>query len=424
LGKSANDKINIACIGVGGKGRSDSDHAGAFGNIVALCDIDADRLGKKGLQFPKAKQYADFRKLLEEMGEGIDAVTVSTPDHTHAPASIMAMRMGKHVYCQKPLTHTVAEARLMRETARKHKVATQMGNQGTAASGFRQGIEIIQSGAIGEIKEVHVWTNRPFNYWKQSPDIVARPTETPPVPAHVSWDLFLGPAEYRPYHPVYHPHDWRGWWAFGTGSLGDMACHTSNLVFASLKLGMPTRVSAENAEVNPETYPAWATITYEFPKRGDLPAVKLTWYEGAKAGQRNLPSADLLQGEEASSSGLLFVGSKGRLFSPNDYGAEQKLLPAKDFADYQPPAPTIARMDDALGTDLNQKREWVQAILGGPAAMSNFDYASVLTETMLLGNIAVRTGQAIDYDGASGKVTNSKEADYHVRGDYRKGWEI
>ncbi|MGZ3414667.1 MAG: Gfo/Idh/MocA family protein, partial [Isosphaeraceae bacterium] len=217
-----------------------------------------------------------YRKLLEDLGSKIDAVVVSAPDHHHAPAAVMAMRLGKHVYCQKPLTHSVWEARLMRATAREKGVCTQMGNQGTAEPGFRRGAEVIRAGAIGDVREVHVWTNRPFKYWKQAPDIVARPRETPGIPNHVHWYEFLGPAPDRPYHPVYHPHNWRGWWDFGTGSLGDMACHTANLAFMALKLGLPTRVSAHSGEINSETYPAWATITYEIPARGGLPPVKLT----------------------------------------------------------------------------------------------------------------------------------------------------
>jgi len=422
--ESPNEKINIACIGVGGKGSSDTDQAANYGNIVALCDIDDQRLGAKAEKFPGAKTYNDYRKLLDEMHRQIDAVVVSTPDHTHAPAAVRAMRLGKHVYCQKPLTHSVAEARLMRDTARQFKVATQMGNQGTADGGFRRGVEIIRSGAIGPVREVHVWTNRPFKYWKQAPDIVARPTETPPIPSHVHWDLFLGTALARPYHPVYHPHDWRGWWDFGTGSLGDMACHTANLPFMALKLSYPTRVSAASGEVNRETYPAWATITYEFPARDDLPPVKLTWYEGARGGERNLPPAELLQGETPSSSGALLIGERGAMFSPNDYGAEQKLLPAKQFEGYQAPAPTLARIDGDRGIDDNQKREWAHAILGGPAAMSNFDYAAVLTETMLLGNLAVRVGKTLEYDAAKLQITNCPDAADLISPPYRRGWEL
>ena len=424
VGQSPNEQLGIACIGVGGKGSSDADQAGAYGNIVAICDIDDVRLDAKSKRFPRARKFNDFRRLLETMHKQIDAVVVSTPDHTHTPASVAAMRLGKHVYCQKPLTHSVAEARLMRETARKYKVATQMGNQGTATDGFRRGVEIIRSGVLGEVREVHVWTNRPFKYWKQAPDIVARPEERPEIPRHVHWDLFLGPAPYRSYHPAYHPHDWRGWWDFGTGSLGDMACHTANLAFAGLKLGLPHRVSAVSAEVNPETYPAWATITYEFPPADGKGPMKLVWYEGARNGKRNLPPADLLHGEKASSSGAILVGTKGSLFTPSDYGIEQTLLPRKQFADYEPPPPTIERLGGIRDCDANQKREWIRAAQGGPPAMSNFDYASTMTETMLLGNVAVRVGKSLEYDAKTGNVINCPDAAPFISREYRKGWEI
>ncbi len=423
ISNSPNERLAIAGIGIGGKGKSDIDQAGKFGDVIAICDIDDIRLDDKAKVFPKAKKYNDYRKLLDEMGKQIDAVVVSTPDHHHAPASIRAMRLGKHVYCQKPLTHTPYEARLMRETAKKYHVQTQMGNQGTASDGFRAGIELVRCGAIGPIHEVHVWTNRPFHYWKQAPDIVARP-EPMEVPKYVHWDLFLGPAPARPYNAVYHPHNWRGWWDFGTGALGDMACHTSNLAFKSLELGLPVRVSAKSSEVNQETYPAWATITYEFPARGDRPAVKLTWYEGAKGQDRNLPNADLLQGEKIVDSGMLFVGEKGSIFTPSDYGSEQVLLPRKEFADFKRPAPAIERLGNKEGSDTDQKREWIRAIHGGPAPMSNFDYASQMTESMLLGNLAVRMGKALEYDGATGTVTNDAEANRIMRGIYRKGWEV
>ena len=269
--KSANEKLNIACIGVGGKGSSDVDHCGQLANIVALCDVDDHTLEAKARRFPKAKKYHDYRKMLDEMDKQIDAVTVSTPDHTHAPASVMAMRQGKHVYCQKPLTHTVHEARLMRETAEKHKVATQMGNQGTATDGLRRAVEIIRAGVIGPVREVHVWTNRPI--WPQGADAILRVGSAraaalaalhgsnpgswhgATVPEHVHWDLWLGTAPDRPYDPIYHPFSWRGWWDFGTGALGDMACHTANMAFMALKLGSPTTIVAESGEINPETYP-------------------------------------------------------------------------------------------------------------------------------------------------------------------------
>jgi predicted dehydrogenase len=421
-GTSPNDRLRFACIGVGGKGSGDTDQVGSLGDVVALCDIDSKRLGAKAAKFPGAKTYADFRKLLEEMAPKVDAVVVSTPDHTHAPAALMAMRLGKPVYCQKPLAHSPYEARLMRETAAERKVATQMGNQGTADPGFRSGVELVRSGVVGPVREVHVWTNRPFKYWKQAPDIVARPPEMP-VPPHVAWDLFLGPAPERPYNPVYHPHDWRGWWDFGTGSLGDMACHTTNLPFMALKLGLPTRVSAESGEINPETYPAWATITYEFPARGDLPAVKLTWYEGARDGKRHLPPPDLFQGKVPSESGSLLVGEKGSIFSPNDNGTEQVLLGVSKSGE-RPRDSTEAKPKS--NDDADHKSEWVRAIReGDPAiARSNFAYSGILTEAMLLGNVAVRLGRPIDYDAATGRVTNAPEAARLVRPEYRKGWEL
>jgi len=427
-GVGPNETLNIACIGVDGKGKSDTADAARHGRIVALCDIDQKRLDGAAARHKDAKKYNDFRELLHELDSRIDAVVVSTPDHTHAAVAVTAMRLGKHVYCQKPLAHSVWEARLMRETARQKGVCTQMGNQGTADPGFRRGAELVRAGAIGEVREVHVWTNRPFHYWKQAPDIVARPSETPPVPDHVHWDLFLGPAPERPYNPVYHPHDWRGWWDFGTGSLGDMACHTANLSFMALQLGLPVRVSAQSGEVNAETYPAWATITYEFPARGSLPPVKLTWYEGAKNGKRNLPPNRLFpdKGFQPSDSGSLLIGASWRMYSPNDYGAVQMLWPKGEFKDIKVPEPSLPRVTGARGIDDAQKLEWVQAIRAGkPAiALSNFDYASTLTESMLLGNVAVRSGQAIDYIPDTGEIAGSEAASRYLKPYFRKGWEI
>jgi predicted dehydrogenase len=417
--KSANEKLNIACIGVGGKGDSDTDQAAHHGNIVALCDIDDETLDKKASKFPMAKKYNDFRKMLEEMGKGIDAVTVSTPDHTHAVASIMAMKMGKHVYCQKPLTHSVHEARLMREIAREKKVATQMGNQGTAENGLRRAVEIVQAGGIGPVREVHVWTNRPV--WPQSPKITSRPKDTPTVPKHVHWNEFLGPAPERPYHPCYHPFNWRGWWDFGTGALGDMACHTANMAFMALKLGHPISVAAENEPVNSETYPAWATITLEFPARNGMPPVKFFWYEGKRNGQKNLPLPELFYGENPPGSGSLLVGDKGTLYSPNDYGAAFKLLPQKNFEGFTDPPQKLPR--NGRGDD-GMKAEWVAAIKGGPPAMSNFDYAALLTETILLGNVAMRVGKKFEWDGPSMKAVNCPEAEQYIKPEYRKGWSL
>ncbi|MDX2036409.1 MAG: Gfo/Idh/MocA family oxidoreductase [Isosphaeraceae bacterium] len=430
--RSANERLRFGCIGVGGKGNSDTDHVGALGDVVALCDVDADRLGKKAEKFPAAKTFADFRALLEEFTNKIDAVTVSTPDHTHAAATVQALRLGKPVYCQKPLAHSCYEARLMREVAAEKKLATQMGNQGTSHPGFRKGIELIRSGKVGPIREVHVWTNRPFKYWKQAPDIVARPSDTTPPPKHLSWKLWLGPAPERPYHPVYHPHDWRGWWDFGTGAMGDMACHTANLAFMALKLGLPTKISAESAEVNQETYPAWATIRYEFPERDGRPAVKLTWYEGARDGKRHLPPSELFQGRTPSDSGSLLVGERGSIFSPSDYGSEQMILiegeapEPKAKAAGEPAAKKKANRKDGPNPDTLHKAEWVEAIRkNDPAhAWSNFGYAGVLTEAMLLGNVAVRTGKTIEFDPKTGLVTNLAAANRLVRPEFESGWGL
>ena len=358
--KSPNEKINIACIGVGGKGSSDTDHAALFGNIVALCDIDDRHLEKKAAKFPNAKKYNDYRQMLDDMEKEIDAVTVSTADHSHAPASVMAMKMQKHVYCQKPLTHDVHEARVMRETAAHYQVATQMGNQGTASNGLRRAVEVIRAGAIGPVREVHVWTNRPI--WPQAPKVTAR-AKSSPVPNHVHWYLFLGSAPDRPYNHAYHPFAWRGWWDFGTGALGDMGCHTANMPFMALKLLYPTSIVAESGEVNPETYPAWAKVSYEFPARDEMPPVKLTWYEGRKNGERVLPPAELTRGQKMSDSGSLLVGDKGILFSPDDYGEHWKLLPEKQFQDYEGPPQTLPRNGKG---DAGMKQEWIAAIKAGP----------------------------------------------------------
>lgn len=433
---SANEEVRIASIGVGGKGSSDTDQAGNHGRLVAICDIDDNKLNAKGEVLSKSEKHKgfqkfnDFRKMLDEIGKSIDAVTVSTPDHTHAVASIMAMNMGKHVYCQKPLTHSVFEARMMREVAKKNKVATQMGNQGTAENGLRRAVEIIQDGVIGNVKEIHVWTNRPV--WDQAPDVVARPTDTPACPAHVHWDLFLGPAPERAYSPKYHPFAWRGWLDFGTGALGDMACHTANMAFMACKLGYPTSVVAEATDVNSETFPSSAKITFDFPARGELPPLKFYWYEGRQGGRHNkegkqvLPPAELLSkvlkpGQKLSDSGSLLVGDKGILFSPNDYGAQYVLLPEEQYIGYKGPAETLPR--NGKGDD-GMKAEWVAAIKGGPAAMSNFDYAGLLTESILLGNVAVRAGKKIEWDGPNMKVTNCPEAAQYIKREYRKGWEL
>ena len=428
--KGSNDQIQFACIGVGGKGGSDSSHAGMFGKVVAICDIDEGTLNGKGNEFKEAQKFFDFRELFDKMGDKIDAVTVSTPDHTHAAAAVRAMKLKKHVYCQKPLTWSVQEARLMRKVAKENGVATQMGNQGTAHDGIRRAIEIIQSGAIGDIKEVHVWTDRPTGYWLQAPDMTKRPEETE-VPKNIHWNEWLGPAPERPFcgtkqsngKMAYHPFSWRGWRDFGTGALGDMACHTANMAFLSLELGLPLSIKAESSEVNPETFQQWATIAYKFAARGKLPPVTLTWWEGTKDGKKNLPAKELLQGEGLVNSGSLFIGEKGTIYSPNDYGAAVTLLPKEKFKDYKDPEKKLHRWG-GKDEDQHQKEEWVRAIRGGEAAMSNFEYASKLTESMILGNVAIVAGKEIQYDSAEGKITNDTDANKLLSRTPRKGWEF
>ncbi len=435
----ANEKVRLAGIGIGGKGSSDIDQAGKLMDVVALCDIDDQRLNLKGEAFPSAKKYIDYREMLSAMDKQIDAVTVSTADHSHAPAAVLAMRAGKHVYVQKPLTHTVFEARLMREVAAKAKVCTQMGNQGSALNGLRRAVELIHAGTLGPVREAHVWTNRPAHYWKQSPDITARPKEAP-VPKHVSWDHFIGPAPMRPFamttatRAAYHPHDWRGYWDFGTGALGDMACHTANMAFRALKLDAPVAVVAEAGEINAETFPAWAHIQYIFPARGELPACTLHWYEGTKDGKLVLPPDELLakllkKGEKLSDSGSILVGEKGVLFSPNDYGAKFQLVAHKDvdLSGIQTTKPEKLPAGVDTDHDAHMKKEWFDAIVAGKPALasSNFDYAGRLTETMLLGNIAVRfAGTMLKWNFAKLQFTNSEKATKLVSKEYRKGWDF
>ncbi len=433
----ANEKVRVAGIGVGGKGWSDIEQAGQIMEVAALCDIDDERLEKRAATWPAAKKYFDYRKLFDEMMKQIDAVVVSTPDHHHTLASVLAMKGGKHVYCQKPLTHLPFEARMMREVAAKQGVCTQMGNQGSGLNGLRRAVELVHAGTIGTVKEAHVWTNRPFKYWKQAPDVVARPKEAP-VPKTVHWEEWIGPAAMRPYavreggKPAYHPHDWRGYWEFGTGALGDMACHTANMAFRALKLDAPSAVLAEAGEINPETYPAWAHITYFFPARGDQPACALHWYEGERDGKRMRPPAELLgrvlrDGENLSDSGSILVGDKGILFSPNDYGARFRITPEKEFAGIQTAKPEKGPAGTDGDPDGFMKREWLEAIKAGKPAMasSNFDIAARLTEAMLLGNIAVRFGgQRLEWNAPQLRFSNSEAASKLVRTEYRKGWDL
>jgi len=403
------EKLNIAVIGAGGRGETDIN--GVSGeNIVALCDVDDQRAAKMFAAYPNAKTYRDFRKMLEKEDKNIDAVIVATPDHTHAVAAMAAMKMGKGVYCEKPLTYSVYEARKLTEAARQFKVATQMGNQGHSGEDIRLICEWIWDGAIGPVREVHAWTNRPI--WPQGID---RPQDTPPVPPTLDWDLWLGPAPYRPYHSAYAPFAWRGWWDFGTGALGDMACHIIDPAFWALKLGYPTSVEASSTKVNSESPPIASIVRYEFPARGEMPPVKVTWYDGGLMPAR---PEELEQGRRMGddNGGLLFVGDKGKLMC-GCYGMGGRLIPETKMQAYNRPPKTLPRSN-------GHYIDWVLACKGGKPASSNFDYAGPMTETVLLGNLAIRTGQKLAWDGQNMKVTNVPEANQYVNRQYREGWSL
>jgi len=407
--RGANSKLNVAGIGVGGKGEVDVGFC-AGENVVALCDPDEARAAGTIKKFPGAKVYKDFRTMLEEMGKGIDAVTVSTPDHTHAVASVLAMRMGKHVYCQKPLTRTIQEARVMLEVAREKKVATQMGNQGHANADSRRLVELVQGGVLGKVKEVHVWTDRPI--WPQGMD---RPKETPPVPKTLDWDLWLGPAPERPYSPAYVPFKWRGFWDFGTGAQGDMGCHNSDVAFWALGLRDPISAEAESSGVNSETAPKWSVVTLQFPELGGRGPVKFVWYDGGKR-----PPAELARQAELPKNGSILVGEKDTLYVPGLWGRGTFVSGAKaeDFKDIPEKLPKHGDFER------RHYQEWIEACKGGAAAYSNFDYAAPMTEALLVGNLAVRLGKKIEWDAASMKAKNAPEADALIRPDYRKGWSL
>ena len=406
--RSPNEKLNVAVIGASGRGGR-ATHVVCDENLVGLCDVDERRLARAGEKFPKAKKYVDFRKMLTEMDGQIDAVVVCTPDHTHMPAGVMAMKMGKHCFCQKPLGHNIHEVRIGTEVAKKNKLATQIGTQMHATDNYRRVVELIAAGTIGPVREVHVWCDMGY-----AGRIRPMPKETPPVPKHLHWDLWLGPAPYRPYHPCYCPGVWRWWWDFGNGTLGDMGCHLMDLPFWALNLRYPTTVEAEGPPVNPETVPPWLTVRYEFPARGDLPPVKLTWYDGKK-------KPPLLKEKNVQWSrgiyfvgGVLFVGTEGMLVA--DY-TRRELYPKQKFADFQPPEPTIRK-------SIGHKQEWVAACKTGSPTTCSFDYSGPLTETVLLGNAAYRVGKKLHWDAARLKATNCPEADQFIRREYRKGWTL
>jgi predicted dehydrogenase len=394
------ERLAVGVIGVAGQGEYDWEHIVEGGaEIVAWCDVDERRTKKARETFPHAKFYTDFRRLIDQ--KGIDAVLVATPDHTHAPATLAALRAGLHVYCEKPLTHTVYEARLVAETAAKHKRVTQMGTQIHGGDNYRRVVELIQSGAIGTVREVHVWVR--VSYGGRE-----RPKDQPEIPKGLHWDLWLGPAPKRPYHSTYVPFRWRGWWDFGGGALADMACHHMDLPFWALNLRAPTKIQAEGPPPRPESTTSGLTVHYEFPARGELPPVKLTWYDGGKR------PAQFAQGKLPKwGDGCLFVGEKGMLLA--GYEAHQ-LLPEKEFAGFVPPKPSIPR-------SIGHYKEWVEACKTGGPTTCNFDYAGALTEAVLLGNVSYRLGKPIEWDAKNFK-TNEPDAEKFLRPVYRKPWTL
>jgi hypothetical protein len=438
----ANERINVACIGVGGKGDSDSrDAAGCGGNIVALCDVDRNTLAKKVREFedrfPEVKQYRDYRRMLEEMDKSIDAVTVSTPDHNHGIAAIRAMKLGKHCFCQKPLVQTVYEARTVRRLAKEKNLATQMGNQGSAESGLRRAVEVVQAGVIGNPLECHVWSNRPV--WPQG---LHRPEGQDPVPASLEWDQWLGPAPERPFKKgVYHTFKWRGWYDFGTGALGDMACHTVNMPFRALKLGYPNVVELEKAsEIYPETFPKTSRIRFEFPAREGLPPLKFWWYDGNPGDETTLrPPQEAVKEilksykDPLPGSGALIIAEKGRLFSPDDYGSrflvcmkgEEAYTDGKQHEACKAVPQTLPRTPHGQG-EQDHMREWFQMMKDGTPAYSNFDIAAYLAEVVLLGCVALRVGpeRRMEWDGPAMSSPNiPEEAARFVRRRNRLGWD-
>jgi len=432
---SANGKLNIACIGAAGKGKSDTALC-ARENIAAICDVDEALAAPQLKKYPGAKFYQDWRELLEKE-RGIDAVVISTPDHMHAAIASAAIKLGKHVYCQKPLTQTIHEARYLRDLAAQYKVATQMGNQGSAASGLRRGVEVIQAGVIGPVREVHVWTNRPI--WPQG---IPRPEGADIIPATLDWEKWLGPAPYRPFKKnVYHAFNWRGWFDLGTGALGDMACHTTNLPFRALNLGYPSSVELQaHTELFPETYPKASKLKFAFPERGGMPPVDFYWYDGDpkdKSVKPFRPHPDLIGDiadtlEQVPDSGCLIIGDKGRVFSPDDYGTrfylrlndEKELRISREHPAVEAVPKTIPRNTHSPDNDAAQHLEWIAACKGGPTGYSAFEVGALHTEIILLGCVALRLGKKIEWDGPNMRATNAPEAEALIKREYREGWNL
>ena len=419
--QAPSDTLNIGCVGVMGKGQSDIASCSTE-NIVAVCDVDDEMMAKfmtdgqntpeQMAKYEKASKYRDFREMLDKE-KTIEAVTVSTPDHNHAVIAMMAIKMGKHVFVQKPLTHTVKEARMLAEEAKKAGIVSQMGNQGHSKEGARLICEWIWDGAIGDVREVHVWTNRPI--WPQGIDA---PKEIPSVPPTLDWDVWLGPAPWRPYHPAYLPFNWRGWWDYGTGAVGDMGAHLIDQPFWALKLGAPATVQASSTKYTKDSYPLAEVITYEFPARGNMPPARMIWYDGGLMPPRpSVLDEGRLMGDD--DGGCLFVGAKGMIMC-STYGENPRILPEQLMRDYKRPEKTIPRSPGIM-------EEWIAAIKAGKKSTTDFDYSGPLTETMLLGNVALRMKDAktvLQWDAVNMQVTNLPEANQFIHKEYRAGWSL
>ena len=395
---AANDKLNVACIGVGGQGAG---HCRAMlgQNLIAIADVDEKRAGGNWSAVPSNRRYHDYRKMFDEVGSQLDAVVISTPDHTHFHPAHIAMQLGLHTYVEKPLTHNVWECRTLTELARQKKLATQLGTQRHTIDNMRRVAELIKSGAIGSVTEVYCWVggNRGM------PNV---PTDEPKVPDHLKYDQWVGPAEYRPYHPSFCPYGWRFWWDYGTGETGNWGCHILDIPFWALDLKYPTRVDATGPEVDPERTPRSMEVTYQFPTRDELPPVTLHWMHGTPKilSERGLPGRG---------NNTLFVGEEGMLLCGFD---SRRLLPAEKFADFKHPDSFLPRQGDFRG-------QWIAACQGGEPASCNFDYSGPLTETVLLGNVAYRAG-GFDWDAANLKAKGNDKAQELIREPYRRGWEI
>ena len=411
------EKMNIAGIGVGGMGGGNVANMSAE-NIVALCDVDhgEKRVAAIFAKYPGAKVYTDYRQMLDQQRD-IDGVLIATPDHTHAVIAMAAIKAGKHVYCQKPLTHTVYEARMLAQAAKEAKVTTQMGIQGHSGEGIRRVCEWVWSGLIGEVREVDAWCDLSYYPWGHagwSCKWSERPKVSPPVPASLDWDLWLGPAPVRPYHPAYHPGTWRCWWDFGCGMMGDRGAHTLDAVNIALKLGPPTSVDATSCGATEEVHPLSAIVTFQFPARKELPPVRLTWYEGTRPPR----PAELEDGRRPPAEGGFFIkGSKGTIMA-GVYADSPRIIPEKRMREITLPAKSIPPVKGS------HEQDWIRACKAGTHAGADFAYSGPLTETCLLGNIAKRVDSRILWDAENLKITNLPHANDYVRTEYRKGWSL